>query len=83
MKKLILCLAIVSLVLGLNACKSEKEKEETNFNTWRMEMELSVCFTSRWCYATYSDSSDEWSPHLLPTTAQEGESERSVSQLFL
>ena len=29
MKKLILCLAIVSLVLGLNACKSEKEKEET------------------------------------------------------
>ena len=28
MKKLILCLGIVALVFGLNACKSEKEKEE-------------------------------------------------------
>lgn len=28
MKKLILCLSIVALVAGLNACKSEKEKEE-------------------------------------------------------
>jgi hypothetical protein len=29
MKKLILCLGIVALVLGQNACKSEKAKEET------------------------------------------------------
>ncbi|MBK9636653.1 MAG: hypothetical protein IPO63_02095 [Bacteroidetes bacterium] len=28
MKKFILCLGIVALVFGLNACKSEKEKEE-------------------------------------------------------
>lgn len=28
MKKFILCLGIIALVLGVNACKSEKEKEE-------------------------------------------------------
>ena len=28
MKKIIVCLGIVSLVLGMNACKSEKGKEE-------------------------------------------------------
>jgi hypothetical protein len=45
-------------------------------------VELSVCFMSRWCYATYSDSSDEWSPHLLPTTAQEGESGASLNYFY-
>jgi hypothetical protein len=45
-------------------------------------VELSVSFKSRWCYATSSDSSDEWSPHLLPTIALEGESGASLKYLF-